>query len=142
MKLLKKILVVFLTVIGSILFIYSCGKKDREANELSTIASDDNDADNSFADLKNAGDQAGIKNSTKGYDKSKDTCFKVKVVSYDSINYKLNLVVDFGQNDCSCNDAKLRRGKINIEYNGEIGLVGSNVIYTPENYYVNGYGLN
>ncbi len=140
MKKFRKIAVYML--LGATTFMVSCAKKEADATEVSTIAFDDNAADNSFSDLKDAGDQAGILNTTKGYDKSKDSCVKVSVVYYDSIAKKLKLIVDFGLTDCICKDSKTRRGKINIDYSGTIGSIGSEVIYTPEQYYVNSYGVS
>ena len=136
---LKKSILV-LGVIGLLAISTSCGKKENDATEVASIASDDNAADNSFADLKDAGDQAGITNTTKGYEKSKDTCIKVTVL--DSIAKKIKLVVDFGTTDCVCKDNKTRRGKITIEYIGAVGIIGSKVIYTPEKYFVNSYGVS
>ena len=131
-----------LGVIGLFAISSSCGKKETDATEVASIASDDNAADNSFADLKDAGDQAGITNTTKGYEKSKDTCVKVSVLSFDSIAKKIKLVVDFGTTDCVCKDSRTRRGKITIDYTGALGATGSEVVYTPEKYFVNSYGVS
>ncbi len=127
---------------GTTLWIVSCSKKDKDINEVSGIAADDNIAENSFIDLKDAGDQAGTMATMKGYKKSKDSCMHVKLVSYDSITKKGKLVVDFGETDCVCKDGKTRRGKIDIEYKGANGLEGSEIIYTPDNYFVNTYGVS
>ncbi len=132
---------IFIVLIAATLLV-SCGKKDKDVMEVSSIATDDNVADNSFSDLKDIGDLAGITNTVKDYDKSKDTCIKVNVVSYDSLAKKIKLFVDFGLTDCTCNDTKKRRGKINIEYVGKVGLEGSEAIYEPENYFINGYGVS
>jgi len=137
---LKKSILV-LGVIGLITISSSCGKKENDATEVVSIASDDNAADNSFADLKVIGDQAGIINTTKGYEKSKDSCIKVTILDSITPN-KLKLIVDFGTTDCVCKDNKTRRGKIKIEYIGAIGMSGSKVIYTPEKYFVNSYGVS
>ena len=75
---LKKIMLAS-SIIG-LFAISSCAKKETDATEVTSIATDDNAADNSFADLKDAGDQAGITNTTKGYEKSKDSCVKVTVL--------------------------------------------------------------
>ena len=135
----KKLLLIF-GIIGLLILSTACGKKETDASELATIASDDNYADNTFADLKDAGDQAGITNTTKGYEKSKDSCIKVTVL--DSITNKIKLVVDFGTIDCVCKDSRTRRGKINIEYSGKIGALGSKIVYTPDQYFVNNYGVS
>jgi len=134
--------IVALGVFGLLLFVSSCGKKDSDATEVTSIATDDNAADNSFADLKDAGDQAGILSTTKGYEKSKDSCVKVSVLSFDAIAKKIKLVVDFGTTDCVCKDSRVRRGKITIDYTGAIGAIGSEVVYTPEKYFVNSYGVS
>lgn len=139
---MRKVSKIALLMLLGTTVLFSCAKKETDATEVSTIASDDNAADNSFSDLKDAGDQAGLTNTVKGYDKTKDSCVKVSVTSYDSIAKKLKLTVDFGSKDCVCKDNKTRRGKIFIEYKGVVGLVGSEVVYTPEKYYVNSYGIS
>ena len=134
--------ITLLLLFGTTIWFVSCGKKDKDINEVSGIAADDNAAENSFFDMKDAGDQAGTIATTKGYEKSKDSCMHVKLVSYDSISKKGKLIVYFGETDCVCKDGKSRRGKINIEYKGENGLEGSEIIYTPDNYFVNTYGVS
>ncbi len=140
MRNINKIAVFLL--LGTIINLVSCGKKNTDITEVSAIAADDNAAENSFFDLKDAGDQAGTIATTKGYEKSKDSCMQVKLVSFDSITKKGKLVVDFGETDCVCKDGKTRRGKINIEYKGANGIAGSEVVYTPDNYFVNTYGVS
>jgi hypothetical protein len=138
---LKKSILV-LGVIGLLAISTSCGKKENDATEVASIASDDNAADNSFADLKDAVDQVGITITTKANEKLNDNCIKVTKSYSDSITKNIKLDIDFGKTDCVCKDNKTRRGKITIEYIGAAGATGSEVVYTPEKYFVNSYGVS
>lgn len=137
---LNKFILAF-CITGILVFSSACAKNETDATEVTSIATDDNAAENSFADLKDVGNQAGTTSNTKAIEKSKDSCYKVKVIDSLTAN-SLKLVVDFGATDCVCKDNKARRGKITIEYIGAIGKVGSKVIYTPEKYFVNSYGVS
>ena len=137
---LKKIMLAS-SIIG-LFAISSCAKKETDATEVTSIATDDNAADNSFADLKDAVDQVGITSTTKTNEKLNDNCIKVTKSLSDSITKNIKLDVDFGTTDCVCKDNKTRRGKITIEYIGAVGMIGSKVIYTPVKYFVNSYGVS
>lgn len=137
---LKKIMLAS-SILG-LFAISSCAKKDTDATEVTSIATDDNAADNSFADLKDVVDQVGITITTKANEKLNDNCIKVTNSYSDSITKNIKLDIDFGTTDCVCKDNKTRRGKITIEYIGALGIVGSKVIYTPEKYFVNNYGVS
>jgi hypothetical protein len=133
---------ILVTLVGFLLIIVSCGKKESDEMEAAAIAGDDNIANSAFLDLKDAGDQAGMSPTTKSFEKSKDTCVTVKFAGYDTITKSGKIIVDFGDSDCTCKDAKKRRGKISIDYKGANGEVGSEITYTPIDYFVNDYGIS
>ena len=127
----------------------SC-KKDASINEDTTmldaestalISNDDNAAENAFYDMKVAADSAGTEAKSKLKSLIKDSCVAVIVTSYDVATKTGKVELDFGTTNCPCNDGKLRRGKIEVEYKGDKKLVESQVIYTPNQYFVNDYGV-
>jgi hypothetical protein len=134
-----------LLLVGTIALAVSCTKKDTEATDVSSIANDDNSAENAFYDLKNVGDAAGTEASTKSLEKKwNDSCLTVSVISYDKTTKSGKVLLDFGTENCSCNDGKNRRGKIEVEYIGGNKLKGASVIYKTgldgiSSYYVNDY---
>ncbi len=128
-----------------ILSLTSCNRTE-EANTVSSIANDDNTAENAFYDLKIAGDNAGTIATSKTQsinEKSiKDTCAKVSYINFDTVTKTGSLIVDFGDKNCPCKDGRNRRGKIGVEYTGTDKAIGSKVVYTPESYFVNDNGVS
>jgi hypothetical protein len=133
-----------------ITFVISCKKEapvpqdstNLEAEETALISNDDNSAESAFYDLKVAGDSAGTVASTKLKSLKKDSCVGVKIINYDA-NLKTGKVeLDFGSTNCTCNDGKQRRGKIEVEYKGDKNVIGTEVIYTPNQYFVNDFGVS
>lgn len=127
----------------------SC-KKDASINEDTTmldaeattlISSDDNAAETAFYDMKVAADSAGTQAKTKLKSLIKDSCVGVKIISYDATTKIGKVELDFGTTNCLCNDGKQRRGKIEVEYKGDKKVVGTQVIYTPNQYFVNDFGV-
>jgi hypothetical protein len=51
-------------------------------------------------------------------------------------------MIDFGTDDCTGVDGRIRKGKIHITYTGRYRESGSIITITPENYTVNGYQVN
>jgi hypothetical protein len=127
----------------------SC-KKDASINEDTTmldaeattlISTDDNAAENAFYDMKVAADSAGTEAKTKLKSLTKDSCVAVKVISYDAATKTGKVELDFGTTNCPCKDGKQRRGKIEVEYKGDKKVLGTQVIYTPNQYFVNDFGV-
>ena len=127
----------------------SC-KKDASINEDTTmldaestalISNDDNAAENAFYDMKVAADSAGTEAKSKLKSFTKDSCVAVNVISYNAATKIGKVELDFGTTNCPCNDGKLRRGKIEVEYKGDKKVVGTQVIYTPNQYFVNDFGV-
>ena len=128
-----------------VLILASCNRTE-EANTVSSIANDDNTAENAFYDLKLAGDNAGTKATTKTVNLNEkslvDTCAKVSYVNFDTVTKTGSLIVDFGDKNCPCKDGRNRRGKIGVAYTGADKAIGSKVVYTPESYFVNDNGVS
>ncbi|MBU3676234.1 MAG: hypothetical protein FGM54_03505 [Chitinophagaceae bacterium] len=60
------------------------------------------------------------------------------VLSHDTLSMPRQMVIDFGNVNCMCNDGRTRRGRILISYTGEHFADSGNVItFNFENYFVN-----
>lgn len=131
-------------LIASTILVVSCNKKT-ETTDVSGIANDDNIAENAFYDMKTASDNAGTDKSSptlKSLEKViKDSCVKVEYVNYNPDTKTGILNLNFGETNCTCKDGKKRRGTIQVEYKGTDKLVGSQVVYIADKYFVNDYGL-
>jgi hypothetical protein len=108
---------------------------------ISTSANDDNTADAAFMDLKEVTDQTGLEATVKGVDSTKYPCAKI-TTTVDTILKTLTATVDFGSENCLCKDGKYRRGKIQVKLTGNKNIVGSSVVYTTQDYFVNNNGVS
>jgi hypothetical protein len=144
MKMKTSTTVKTLFVAGLCTVLFACNRKT-VTDDTATITNDDNAAENAFYDMKTAGDAAGTDatSNTKSLEKGfKDTCITVKNLGYDSITKSGKVLLDFGSTNCSCMDGKQRRGKIEVEYKPSNNIIGSEVIYTADQYFVNDYGVS
>jgi len=131
-------------------FVISCKKEapvpqdstNLEAAETTLISNDDTSAESAFYDLKVAGDSAGTIASVKLKSFKKDSCVGVKIINYDASTKIGKVELDFGTTNCTCNDGKQRRGKIEVEYKGDKNVIGTEVIYSPNQYFVNDFGVS
>lgn len=124
--------------------LFACNRQT-VTDDTATITNDDSAAENAFYDMKVAGDAAGTQETSKlkSFEKGlKDSCITVKVIDFDSISKKGKVELDFGSTNCTCKDGKQRRGKIEVEYKPANTLIGSEVVYTPNQYFVNDYGIS
>jgi hypothetical protein len=119
---------------------FACNRQT-VTDDTSTITNDDNAAENAFYDMKVAADSAGTEAKTKLKSLTKDSCVAVEVISYDAATKTGKVELDFGTTNCPCKDGKQRRGKIEVEYKGDKKVVGTQVIYTPNQYFVNDFGV-
>lgn len=137
-----------LLVIGSFAVLIACKKTETKSDDpttestaIATSANDDNTADAAFMDLKEVTDQTGLEQSNlKGIDSTKYPCAKI-TTSVDTILKTITATVDFGTENCLCKDGKYRKGKIQVKVTGNKNVVGSTVVYTTDNYFVNNNGV-
>ncbi|MND90480.1 hypothetical protein D3C87_13230 [compost metagenome] len=59
------------------------------------------------------------------------------IITLDTVGSQDTLTIDWGNNNCTCDDGKQRRGKLIVSYNGSYYAQGTIIKYTPVNYYVN-----
>jgi hypothetical protein len=132
-------------IAGLCIALFSCNRQS-VTDDTASITNDDNSAENAFYDLKVAGDAAGTDatSTQKSIEKGlkKDSCVTVKFINFDTISKSGKLQLDFGSSNCPCEDGKNRKGKIEVEYKPVKGIIGSEVIYTPDQYFVNDFGVS
>lgn len=74
---------------------------------------------------------------TPGYKPSNEKTPCSVVITHDTLTYPRTITVDYGTDNCDCNDGKKRRGKIVTSYSGPYLLPGTVITHTPVDYYVN-----
>jgi len=149
MKLKSIFSVKSLLLVGSFALVVACKKENLVVSEdpsaassaISTSANDDNTADAAFMDLKEVTDQTGVEATVKGVDSTKYPCAKI-TTKVDTIAKSITATIDFGDKNCLCKDGKNRRGKIQVKITGNKNIVGSTVVYTAVDYYVNDHGVS
>lgn len=137
-----------LLVIGSFAVLVACKKNTAsedpttESTAITTSANDDNTADAAFMDLKEVTDQTGLEaTNVKGIDSTKYPCAKI-TTSIDTVLKTITATIDFGTENCLCKDGKYRKGKIQVKVTGNKNIVGSTVVYTADNFFVNNNGVS
>jgi hypothetical protein len=136
-----------LLLVGSFAILVACKKNTStenpttESTAIATSANDDNTADAAFMDLKEITDQTGIEATTKGLDSTKYPCVKI-TTAIDTVLKTITATVDFGTENCLCKDGKYRRGKIQVKVSGNKNTIGSSIVYTTSDYYVNDNGVS
>lgn len=149
MKLKSIFSVKSLLLVGSFALVVACKKENLVVSEdpsaassaISTSANDDNTADAAFMDLKEVTDQTGVEATVKGIDSTKYPCAKI-TTKVDTIAKSITATIDFGDKNCLCKDGKNRRGKIQVKITGNKNIVGSTVVYTAVDYFVNDHGVS
>ncbi len=145
MKTHKLILAMFMLVAVSVL--YTGCEKDEDPepqnneNQNVNAAKDDAIADKLFSELTDITDEA-MRGQNKSYkDFVLDTIFMgpCVIVTIDTLAFPFTITIDFGTENCLCNDNKWRRGKILVEHNGPYWAVGTVITTTTDNYFVNNH---
>ncbi len=108
-------------------------KDDEETADLDyTSASDNAIAEDSFSDMLSEVDKAVEANGLRGTDADCDP-----TVTFDTLSSPRTLTIDFGTVNCTANNGRQRRGKIQVSYTGRYRDEGTVITITPDNYYVN-----
>lgn len=145
MKTHKLILAMFMLVAVSVL--YTGCKKDEDPepqnkeNQNVNAAKDDAIADKLFSELTDITDEA-MRGQDKSYkDFVLDTIFMgpCVIVTIDTLAFPFTITIDFGPENCLCNDGKWRRGKILVEHDGPYWAVGTVITTTTDDYFVNNH---
>lgn len=141
---LRKLNILLLTGIAFMLFLSAC-QKNRDTDDDTSAAKNENTAENYFSELSSIADQVATTGDLSGLKVSEDLGSLVSSCAIITIDTTANATaqnpnvytVDFGSS-CLGNDGKTRAGKIIISSSGPYFQAGTVVIITPENYSVNG----
>jgi hypothetical protein len=123
-------------LLGISVFVASC-RKERRDTLGSSISTDNNTAENLFSDMFKVVDE--VSSTTSGIREDLIGCIDTLIV--DTVSNPKTVLIDFGDNDCTSNDGRIRKGKLHITYTGRYREPGTVITITPENYTVNGYLL-
>ncbi|MFZ9848479.1 MAG: hypothetical protein ACO3EE_10060 [Flavobacteriales bacterium] len=126
----------FVLLLATSLTLFSC-RKDREgladtdtslAQKYSTIEQSNNDLDALASEI------VYTKNTSLKTNETSDALLSCATIDFNyKSNDSINAEVNFGDNNCLCNDQKYRRGKVKIVY----GKASKSISLSTENYYVN-----
>jgi hypothetical protein len=131
MKIKFLILILALSVLAT-----SC-RKDKRDTLGSSISTDNNTAENLFSDMFKVVDEVSM--NTQGI--REDILGCVDTVIVDTTSNPKTVLIDFGDNNCTSNDGRVRKGKLHITYTGRYREIGTLITITPENYTVNDHRI-
>ncbi len=63
------------------------------------------------------------------------------IITIDTLGTNKTVTIDWGSNNCDCNDGKQRRGKIVTTFTGSYFSLGTVITHTPVDYYVNNHKI-
>jgi hypothetical protein len=115
------------------IFAISC-RKERRDTLGSSISTDNNTAENLFSDMFKVVDDISM--NTAGIREDIIGCIDTIIV--DTTSNPKTVLIDFGTNECTGNDGRVRKGILHITYTGRYREAGTVITITPENYSVNG----
>lgn len=118
------------------LFFLSC-RKEKEVID-NTTASDNNTAENYFSDMFKVVDEVSA--NTDGIRDISIGCIDTIIV--DTTSTPRRITIDFGTDNCTGYDLRVRKGKIHVTYTGRYRETGTVITVTPENFSVDGFQLS
>lgn len=122
--------------LGTSLIFNACRKTTSSKDNDTETAKDNALGDFVYSDALNIADDASTVNSgdNLGSYKTSSNC---AVVTHDTLSTPKTITIDFGLNNCLCNDGRNRRGKILVSYTGKYRDAGHIHTITFDNYFVN-----
>lgn len=122
----------------SLTFVFTSCKKDQNIVNETSSSSDDALAERIYDNVSNIADEAYSEKS--GTLKSTDVrrlflgdCVEI---SLDTVSVPHALIIDFGTENCLCNDGRYRRGKIIVSFTGRYRHPGTVITHGFDGYYV------
>jgi len=116
----------------------SCKKTESTQPTDLTISVDDAFAESTFDNVTNLADEAyDISKTTFKSTEGRIFLSSCANISLDTTAFPRTLTIDFGNENCLCNDGKYRRGKIIISFTGRYREVGTIRTTTFDSFYVN-----
>ena len=59
----------------------------------------------------------------------------------DTLSFPMNIMVDFGQDNCVGNDGRVRKGQLHISFTGKYRVPGTVITITPSDFSIDGYEI-
>lgn len=135
---MNKFWIASLAIVVTLGLTTSCGKKKKEnEQEVEAVAIDNAVAESSYNDLSTMADEA-----VQGESNFKSFDSDCVTIDYDTIAGVPTITVDFGPENCLCQDGRMRRGKVIFSFAGMYNQSGSVVTTTTNHYYVDDYGID
>lgn len=128
--------VIIITLVTGII-LTSCNKQKNNSN---TSFSEDNAyVENVFNNVSSISDEAYELSSNRSSLELATSYYlsECTEVTLDLGSNPYLLTVDFGEENCLCNDGRYRRGKINVSFTGMYREPETIITFTLENYFVN-----
>jgi hypothetical protein len=118
--------------------LFSCQKTDDIRTEDNSVAKEDTYAENLFESVSDIADEAyDMKTGNlKSTEINRIFLSECATVTLDTTVMPRVLTVDFGEENCLCNDGKYRRGQIIITFNGRYRQPGTVITHGFNNFYV------
>lgn len=138
MKTLKISLILF-TIIGMVSMFSSCKKEDTDPDADTNYAQEDALAEGIFNDVTTIADEAydlGTNNLKSG-NGDRAIIGPCATISLDTLGFPFTLTIDFGEENCLCNDGRYRRGKIMVNFTGPYRQPGTVITTGFDSFYVN-----
>ncbi len=137
MNILKQRLLASIMIFATAaIFLNGCKKENIDDNM--NAAEDNALSEVSYSDVQSIADEAASGSMSSYKTGSSDgilsTC---ATITHDTVSDPRVLTIDFGTVNCTCNDGRLRRGKIIVTYSGPYREPGHVHTITFDNYFVN-----
>lgn len=128
-----------IAIISFGLFITSCKKDENEPNADTNISKDEAFAESIYDNVTNITDEAYVIGSTNLKSGTTDRIFlgDCATVTLDTTVDIRTIIIDFGDENCLCNDGRYRRGKILVSFTGRYWHTGTVITTGFDNYFVN-----
>jgi hypothetical protein len=127
---MKKLLLFLLVFAATFI---ACRKDNVEPDN--SAAQDNSEAENIFSDIYKVVDD--VSENTTGIRDLTTPCIDTIIV--DTTTTPRVVMIDFGTDECSGIDGRVRKGRILVTYTGRYRDAGTIITITPQNYTVDGY---
>jgi len=134
------LILALITFTGFAFLVTGCKKDNDIQLEDTTISQDDAYAESTFENVSDMADEAyeiGTGDNLKSYPGGRMFLSECATVTMDTTAFPRMLTIDFGEENCLCNDGKYRRGKIIITFTGRYREPGTVITHNFEDYFVN-----
>jgi hypothetical protein len=125
-------------LVAFILITLASCRKDRKESLSNTITVDNSTAENLYSDLFKVVDN--VSSTEDGIRENEIGCIDTIIV--DTVSVPRSILIDFGNDDCTGEDGRIRKGQILATFTGRYREEGTIITVTPQNYTVNGYSLS